>query len=233
MIDLNEFQYLYHGSPQNNITEFDANMFGKGKGSSWGKGVYATSNYDIAKDVYARQNPSNKGHLYMVEMPADKYLYNNEVNFNQQSDWVKKQIQNWKRIPESQRAEWIKKLNSNPYYFGDEIYNIANRDLGRDAYAKDINKYLEEMGIKGRKVADHKIERLTNNPQTRMVFNAKNARILKQLFGTLPLNELSLIPEYKNIIDLIITKDRGEYSKKLEKMFNNAGINYSNGQIQL
>jgi hypothetical protein len=66
-----------------------------------------------------------------------------------------------------------------------------------------------------------------------MVFNAKNARIFKQLFGALPLNELALIPEYKDIVDLIITKDKGQYNKKLEKMFNNAGINYSNGQFQI
>lgn len=56
--------------------------------------------------------------------------------------------------------------------------------------------------------------------------------IVNKLFA-LPLNELSTGADYLPALDLIMTKDKAQYNKKLQKMFKEAGIDYNNGQFQL
>lgn len=117
-------------------------------------------------------------------------------------------------------AEFIAKHNPKESYTNNiKSIEITGKQPIKDAYYIRLKKML------------------SNNPEwTKTITDSGTVKFIKNAGKTLkalPLGELGLIPDYLPALDLIMTKDKSQYNKKLQKMFDNAGINYNNGQIQL
>lgn len=215
-MDIQNFQRTYHGSPNDNITEFLEKYFGSSHGLDNGIGVYTTSDIDNAK-VYAKRN-NTRGHLYEVQVPSDEYLWDRSKPFKEQSKFVRDMAVKWSYVPEKYRKEWVKDLLglNNKYMEG-------LQQIGSLTEFKNVEDALDNMGIKGFKYYDNYADPSIVN---HVIFNPNNAKIIRQLFA-LPLNELSLIPEYKPVVDVILGK------KSIKDLYKQAGIDYNNGQFNL
>ena len=68
---------------------------------------------------------------------------------------------------------------------------------------------------------------LSNNPEwTKTIADSGTIKFIKNVgkaLKALPLGELGLIQDYLPSLNLIMTKDKSQYNKKLQKMFNNTG----------
>jgi hypothetical protein len=216
-MDIQNFQSTYHGSPNDNITEFLEKYFGSSHGLDNGVGVYTTSDIDNAKVYANRQNTG--GHLYEVQIPSDEYLWDKNKPFKEQSKFVKDRAIKWSYIPEQYRQTWIKDLLglNNKYMEGlQQISSFSD--------FKNVEEALSNMGIKGFKYHNSYVNKKPILNQ--VIFNPNNAKIIRQLFA-LPLNELSLIPEYKPMVDVILG------NKSIKDLYRQAGIEYDNGQFKI
>lgn len=209
-MDINDWVYSFHGSPVDKLTQFDEKFFGQNS-SEFGKGVYVTDNNKYAVSHVERMN--KKPHLYAVQNPSKKYFLDYIGTFEQQSKPVQDALIKFSKIPTEQLSGKS----------GEDIIELAKQVAKNGEW----EKYLDSIGIKGTRFT------YPGKGNMKVIYNPSYAKIAKQFFSVLPINELSLIPEYAQTLDLIMTKDKGQYNKKLQKMFNDAGINYSNGQIQL
>ena len=174
----NGIQYLYHGSPVDNLKEFDLGKVGSLNGSYYGKGIY-TGGYSTALS-YADDIDGSPlgGHLYKVQIPRDEYLYDANKPFRYQSKYVRDKIINWEEIPKNFRKQWADMLlgRANPHEEGLTA-------LGNLKYEGDLNSpggILEKMGIHGKKV-----KVLGVHEPYRIIFNPTYAKIVDKLFGVM------------------------------------------------
>ena len=174
----NEVQYLYHGSPVDNLKEFDLSKAGSLNGGIYGKGIY-TGGYSTALS-YADDIDGNAlgVHLYKVQIPRDEYLYDIDKPFRYQSKYVRDKIINWEKIRKQDRKLWADMLlgRENPYEEGlTVIENLQNEgDWARPG------GLLEKMGIHGKKVRP-----LGVREPYRIIFNPTYAKIVDKIFGVM------------------------------------------------
>lgn len=173
-----ETQFAYHGTPVDNLKNFDLSKAGSLNGSDYGKGIY-TGGYSTAV-TYADDINGNPmgGHLYKVQIPRDEYLYDADKPFRYQSKYVRDKIINWEEMPKQYRKQWAEMLlgRENPYEEGITA-------LGNLKYEGDLNSpdgILEKMGIHGKK-----IKPWGAHEPYRIIFNPKYAKIVEKLFSTI------------------------------------------------
>lgn len=170
-------QYVYHGTPVDNLKQFDINRAGSINGSEYGKGIY-TGDYHTAT-TYADDIFGNtmEGHVYKVQIPRDEYLYNADKPFRRQSKYVRDKIINWNEIPKQNKQQWIDMLlgRANPLEEGLDVINSVG--FSDDSYSKP-GGLLEKMGIHGKIVKPELADSLY-----RVIFNPKYAKIVDKMFG--------------------------------------------------
>ena len=174
----NGTQYLYHGSPVDNLKKFDLSKAGSLNGSDYGKGIY-TGGYSTAI-TYADDINGNPlgGHLYKVQIPRDEYLYDVDKPFRYQSKYVRDKIINWEEIPKQYRKQWADMLlgRENPYEEGLTVIESLNNE-GDWARPGGL---LEKMGIHGKK-----IKPWDAHEPYRIIFNPTYAKIGDKIFGVI------------------------------------------------
>lgn len=157
-----ETQIAYHGSPYD-FDYFSMNMFGQGEGASgFGYGMYFSKDYDDAED-YARklEREEGEGRIYTCEIPAEKYLLDFQLDFDEQSNYVKERLMSItnkdkiKTIQDSFDFEEFKDgLDSeiDEYYFeiGDDEYNehlqdILDTEFSNIGHGRDLFDYMKKF----------------------------------------------------------------------------------------
>lgn len=125
----------------------------------------------------------------------------------------------WDAVYNQGNAEFIAKHNPKQAYI-DNIKSIEiTGKLPKNAYAIRLRNML-----------------LKNPEWVKTITDSGTVKFIKSGSKTLmglPLNELTTGVDYLPVLDLVISKDKQEYQKKLQKMFKDAGIQYNNGQFQL
>jgi hypothetical protein len=160
--DGNETQIAYHGSPHN-FDYFSMSMFGQGEGASgFGYGMYFSEDYDDAED-YARklEREEGEGCIYTCEVPSDDYLLDFQLDFEEQSDYVKYQLNS---IPNKDKIKIIQdyfdfeefkqnlddEIDEYDFEIGDDEYNeflqdILDTEFSNVGHGRDLFDYMKQF----------------------------------------------------------------------------------------
>ena len=241
------YQTAYHGSPYN-FDKFTLEHIGEGEGvQAYGYGLYFTLNKETAEGYKNTLSKTKKeqGKLYEVEIPNDDVMLFIQKNYNQQSESVKKSIDDIikKEISQETKNDFEKRYNQNLEYYiknndfsNNERINIGFTDIwgALRFFLKDFSDYGEKRtseifnkyGIEGIRYENHR------DGECAVVFNDKAISIIekfnqqqnKEALAQIQFKDTeAIITLFENANASSLTHEMGHYFLRLTQALANSG----------